>query len=226
MVCAASAMTASAIALAADGCGDSSDPSSTAATETRSSTTSQAQSVAPDTAEVLGVTIAPTTAGKPGAVVQSVPPDNKSQLKVGDVIVACNGMRVRSVEELLRAMGAPKLGKQFTVKVIRGSNRFTLTEVSSPTAYLGANVKDATGSVNGAEVVSVLPNSPAASTELERGDVITAVDGAQVESGDDLLQAIGTDSPGDRIAVTVHRGARELDMTTTLASRPIPNSGG
>lgn len=223
---AASAITASAIALGAGGCGDASEPSSTAATETRSSTTSRAQSAAPDTADVLGVTIASTTAGKPGAVVQSVSPDNKSQLKPGDVIVACNRARVTSVDDLVQAMGTPKLGRQFTLTVVRGSNRLTLAEVQSPTAYLGANVKDTTGNVKGAEVVAVLPDSPAASTELEPGDVITAVDGADVESGNDLLQAMGTNSPGDRIDITVYRGPHRLDMTATLTSRPAPSSGG
>ena len=158
-------------------------------------------------------------------VVQSVQPDSKSRLKRGDVIVAFNGTPVASSDELIRAIGTPKVGEQFTIKVVRGSHRFTLTEVQSPSAYLGANVKDATGDVKGAAVVSVAANSPAAATGLQRGDVITAVDDTSVGSVDDLLQAIGTDAPGDTIRISVSRGSRELEMTATLAARPPPGAG-
>jgi S1-C subfamily serine protease len=137
-------MTVSVIALGVDGCGDSSEPASTAAT--------QAQSPTPDAADFLGATLTSTTAGEPGAVVQSVPPDNKSRLKPGDVIIAFNGTPVASSEDVIRALGPPKMGARFTIRIVRGSHRFTLTEVQSPTAYLGANVKDAPQGANGAVV--------------------------------------------------------------------------
>ncbi len=41
------------------------------------------------------------------------------------------------------------MGEQFKIKVVRGSDRFTLVEVQSPTAYLGADVRDATGAAMG-----------------------------------------------------------------------------
>jgi putative serine protease PepD len=118
------------------------------------------------------------------------------------------------------------VGGQFTIKVVRGSHRFTLTEVQSPTAYLGANVKDGTGSVKGAAVDSVVANSPAAAADLQRGDVITAVDGTPVRSVHDLLQIIATHGTGDTIALSVSRGSRQLEMTVTLATRPASGAGG
>ena len=211
------------VALGAGGCGGGSDPTSTAATQTHSSATTTTRNQASDAAGFLGATLTSATAGEPGAVVLSVEPDSKSQLKRGDVIVAFNGAPVASAEELIRAIGSPKVGEQFTIKVVRGSHRFTLTEVQSPSAYLGADVKDATGDVKGAAVVTIAPNGPAAATELERGDVITAVDGHQVETVNALLQAISTHSPGDTIKITVSRGSRELEMTATLAERPPPD---
>jgi S1-C subfamily serine protease len=215
----------SVIAIGIAGCGDSSEPSSTAATQ-QTSTTTQAQSSTPDAADFFGATLTSATAGEPGVVVQSVQPDTKSRLKRGDVIVAFNGTPVASADELTRAVHAPKVGEQFTIKVVRGSHRFTLTEVQAPTAYLGANVKDGTGSVKGAVVDSVTAKSPAAAAGLHPGDVITAVDDAAVASVDDLLQIIGAHLPGDTIDVGVSRGSRQLALTATLAPRPAPGGGG
>ena len=216
----------SVIALGAGGCGGGSDPTSTAATETQSSTAAAPRSQESAAAGFLGATLTTATAGEPGVVVQAVEPDSKSQLKRGDVIVAFNGAPVATAEELIRAIGSPKVGEQFTIKVVRGSHRFTLTEVQSPSAYLGADVKDATGDVKGAAVVTVAPNSPAADTDLQHGDVITAVDDAPVRNVDELLQAIGTHAPGDAVRLTVSRGSRELELTATLADRPAPGATG
>jgi S1-C subfamily serine protease len=217
-------MAVSVLALGVGGCGDASEPTSTAATQ-QSSTTTQAQSSTPDAADFLGATLASTTAGEPGVVVQSVQPDSGSRLRPGDVIIAFNGTPVASSDDLIRAIGTPKVGEQFTIKVVRGQHRFTLAEVQSPTAYLGANVKDGTRSVKGAVVDSVAANSPAARTDLQPGDVIIAVDDTPVGSVDDLLQSIGTHGPGDTISISVSRGSRQLDMTATLANRPTPGAG-
>jgi S1-C subfamily serine protease len=214
----------SVIVLGVAGCGDASEPSSTAATQ-QSSTTTQAQGSSPDAADFLGATLASTTAGEPGVVVQSVQRGSRSRLKRGDVIIAFNGTPVASSDDLIRAIGTPKVGEQFTIKVVRGRHRFTLTEVQSPTAYLGANVKDGTRSVKGAVVDSVAANSPAARTDLQPGDVITAVDDTRVGSVGDLLQIIGTREPGDTISISVSRGSRQLDMTASLATRPTPSAG-
>jgi S1-C subfamily serine protease len=224
----ASVLTASMIAVGVGGCGDSSDDptsSATAPVESTTTATTPAQGSPPDAADFLGATLTSATAGEPGVVVQSVEPDSRSRLKMGDVIVAFNGTAVASPDELTRAIGTPRVGARFTIRVVRGSHRFTLTEVQSPTAYLGANVKDASGSAKGAEVVAVAPDSPAADVGLRRGDVITAVDDAPVRTVADLLQAIGTNGPGDSVTISVSRGSRQLEVTPTLAARPALGTG-
>jgi S1-C subfamily serine protease len=212
-------MAVSAVTLGVAGCGDASEPDSTASTR-QSPTTTQAQTSTPDAADFLGATLASTTAGEPGVVVQSVQPDSKSRLRPGDVIIACNGTPVASSDDLIRAIGTPKVGEQFTIKVVRGQDRFTLAEVQSPTAYLGVQVKDGTRSAKGAVVVSVAANGPAATAGLKRGDVITAVDETRVGRVDDLLQILGTHLPGDTISISVSRGSRQLQVTATPGRRP------
>jgi S1-C subfamily serine protease len=209
-----------AVAFGAGGCGGDAEPTSTASSQ--APTTPEALNRDFDAADFLGATLTSATAGEPGAVVQAVEPESKSQLKRGDVIVALNGSPVAGAGELVRRIGSPKVGEQFTIKVVRGSRRFTLTEVQSPSAYLGAEVRDTTGEEEGAAVVSVAPNSPASATGLRRGDVITAVDDASVDSADGLIDAISTHRPGDTVTITATRDSRDLEMTVTLADRPPP----
>jgi S1-C subfamily serine protease len=220
------ALVASAVALACSACGGSGDPSTTAATQAESTTTAGDESSPSDAADFLGASLTAATAGEPGVVVQSVDPDSETQLARGDVIVAVDGTPVASPSELRHEIGSPNVGEQFTIKVVRGSHRFTLTEVQSPSAYLGAQVKDATGDVREAAIVAVTPKSPASAAGLERGDVITAVDDAPVRSADDLLQAISAHRPGDEVAITVSRDSDVLKLTATLADRPTPGGNG
>ena len=136
------------------------------------------------------------------------------------MIVAVNGTPVANPSDIAAAIGAPKLGRNLTIRVVRKSRRITLTEVPSPTAYLGANVRDSTGKDHGAVVVSVAKDSPAATSGIRRGDLITALDKKPVKTVDDLLQAIATHSPGDAVTITMSRGSRKLDLTATLTERP------
>ena len=84
-------------------------------------------------------------------------------------------------------------------------------------AYLGVSV-DASAAT--ARIAEVRPSTPAASAGLKGGDVVTAVDGTTISSGDDLTRAIDAHKPGDKITVTYKRGGSEHTATLTLATRP------
>ena len=57
----------------------------------------------------------------------------------------------------------------------------------------------------GAEVVDVVPDSPAQAV-LTVGDVVTAIDGQPITSSSELVQAIGARRPGDEVSLTLQRG--------------------
>ncbi|MDN4478559.1 trypsin-like peptidase domain-containing protein [Demequina sp. SYSU T00039] len=59
-----------------------------------------------------------------------------------------------------------------------------------------------TASVEGAQVGYVYADTPAAAVGLAAGDVITAVDGTTVASGDDLAAALADHEPGDTVTLT------------------------
>jgi putative serine protease PepD len=84
-------------------------------------------------------------------------------------------------------------------------------------AYLGVSI-DSTAST--ASIAEVKPSTPAAGAGLKAGDVVTAVDGTSIASGDDLTRAIDSHKPGDTITLKYRRGGSEHSVDLKLATRP------
>ena len=84
----------------------------------------------------------------------------------------------------------------------------------------------------GVYVITVVPDSPAAKAGLhgsgvgptgepqKGGDIITAVDGQQVASMEELVEYLGQKEPGDEVRLTVRRNGNTLDVPVTLGSWP------
>lgn len=70
----------------------------------------------------------------------------------------------------------------------------------------------------GVLVIRVNPDSPAAAAGLQRGSIITAVDGEAVNTPLELHQAIQQHEAGDTITLTVTFGEETQEITVTLAS--------
>jgi putative serine protease PepD len=90
-------------------------------------------------------------------------------------------------------------------------------------AYLGVSTTESASST-GALVGSVTPGGPAASAGLNGGDVVTAFDGQKISGSSDLVAAIATMAPGDKVDVTVHRGSGSLTLPVTLGTQPKSQS--
>lgn len=69
--------------------------------------------------------------------------------------------------------------------------------------------------VNGVLVVQVLPNTPAATAGLRRGDVVVAIDGQSVTSADQLQRMVERSNVGQVLQLRVQRGSQ----TNTLSVR-------
>jgi S1-C subfamily serine protease len=91
---------------------------------------------------------------------------------------------------------------------------------------LGAETRTASatsGMPAGARVVTVHDNTPARVLNLQRGDVITALDGRSLVSSAEFRQALATRRPGDRIRVTwTDRRGHEHTVTAVLVAGPAP----
>ncbi|WNM25560.1 S1C family serine protease [Demequina capsici] len=98
-------------------------------------------------------------------------------------------------------------------------------------AFLGVGIaSDATmalmpggsgSSTAGAQIAYVYDGTPAASAGLVAGDVITAIDGTAITSGDQLSTLIAEHSPGDSVTLTwTDTSGVAQAATVTLASGP------
>jgi serine protease Do len=71
----------------------------------------------------------------------------------------------------------------------------------------------------GALVEQVVTGSGAANAGVRKGDIITALGDAKVESYGDLLGALRDYEPGDRVALTVFRDGEERKLQVTLGEK-------
>ena len=85
-------------------------------------------------------------------------------------------------------------------------------------AYLGISSGDATNG-QGALVGAVQGGSPASAARLRRGDVVTAIDGSPVHGANDIVSAITSHRPGDRVSLSVAQG--EVHVCDRRAARVL-----
>ena len=72
----------------------------------------------------------------------------------------------------------------------------------------------------GAIVVQAVPGSPASRAGLQRGDIITAINGTPVRQTGDLRRALRTMRPGQSANLTVQRENQRLTIPVRLAEAP------
>jgi putative serine protease PepD len=88
-------------------------------------------------------------------------------------------------------------------------------QVSHP--FLGVQLSDGEA---GATVAAVTSGGPAAGSGIQKGDVVTAIDGTAVASSDEAVSAIQSRSAGDEVTVTVRRADGSHDVQVKLGDRP------
>ena len=124
-----------------------------------------------------------------------------------------------ALEEAAREVA--RLSAQAAGPAIRGLNIF------SERAVLGINISDSdsdSDSENGVRVDGVTPGGPAAGSGVETGDVIVAMDGAELtgDSPAELLVAqMENVSPGDTVTLTVVRDGDEQDIEVVTGASTI-----
>lgn len=96
-------------------------------------------------------------------------------------------------------------------------------------AMLGVQMRDITPelqtqaglpTLQGAYVANVVQGSAAHKAGIRTGDVIVEIEGAKIQSANDLRVAIGKARPGDKIAVTVLRNGERMTLQVELNATP------
>lgn len=67
---------------------------------------------------------------------------------------------------------------------------------------------------------TILPGGPAAKAGLKENDIITAVNGQQLNNDFNLSQAINKAGVGDKLTLTVNREGKNINIQVTLGERP------
>ena len=86
--------------------------------------------------------------------------------------------------------------------------------------YLGIGVDDRHDGGRGAIVSEVQVGSPAAKLGLQVGDVVTQVNGVEINGQGGLIAAIRDSAPGDTVTVNYSRKGTAMSGTATLVARP------
>jgi serine protease Do len=96
--------------------------------------------------------------------------------------------------------------------------------------YLGVNIQTVTPEIatsmglkdgsKGALVAEVVPNGPAAKAGFEQGDIVTAINGQEVEDSRDLTRKVALVAAGQSAVLTVNRQGKPLQLRVTIGNRP------
>ncbi|MGR0187749.1 DegQ family serine endoprotease [Azospirillum aestuarii] len=197
------------------------------------------QPVGPDIASALGLT-EPT-----GALVAEVSnngPAAKAGVESGDVVTEYAGKPVQEPHDLTRMVARTKPGDTARVVVQRDGKPMTLevrvAELQPPSqqaeaqqqkpgeGQLGLTLAPMTSElrkqfsldtdINGAVVVEVSPNSPAARSGFERGDVITRAGQQPVEGPDDVTKAVEAARKSNKNSVLLLRRREDSALFVPL----------
>ncbi len=189
------------------------------------------QPVTPEIAQALG-------AEAKGALVADVSangPAQKAGLRSGDVITAVDGRAVTAMRDLPRLVAGVKPGTAARFDVLRDGKVLqlpvTVAEApdqrrtaqaapdKAPKGRLGLQLApvderlraqfDLPADRSGAAIVAVAPDSPAARSNLQPGDVIVKVNGSDVASPQEVVKAVEEAAGKQRKAVALlvlHKG--------------------
>ncbi len=205
----------------------------------------QIQAVTDEMAEGLGLD---ESRGALVASVVPDSPAEKAGLRAGDVIVSFNGEDIEHLKDLTRKVAEASPTNKSTIEVWRSGDRENLDivlgkspEETSAAARAGAEPEAASQArlglalakvdadtrqryrldenIQGALIVGVEPESPAAKIGLQKGDVVTMVGQAAVSGPDEVIEEIKKASDDDRksVLLQVARGNVRQFVAVPLA---------
>jgi putative serine protease PepD len=133
------------------------------------------------------------------------------------------GARVVGVNSAILTMGQSRdgsgnIGLGFAIPINQAMEigKLLISDGKATYPVIGVNVD---ADADGVRLSSVDSNGPADKAGLRVDDVITAIDDEPVSAPEELIVAIRTHRPGDKVALTYERGSRRRTAEVTLGSR-------
>src|SRR5262245_22350295 len=190
-----------------------------AKTEEKTPATSAAAT--PGRTGYLGVSIKTNEAGR--LVVDEVAaqsPAAKAGLIPGDELLTVGGVAVDSPAALRDILQSQEPGKTVTVTIRCGDKERQLSaqldatskplSLSSQRVLIGLRLADAQDAV-GALIQQITEGGPAAKAGLKSGDIISKIDGIEMNDSASLRDALAGRSPGDKVKVLYRRADDEKE---------------
>lgn len=168
---------------------------------------------------------------------------SKAGLQQGDIITSVDGNAINSVRNLIVELKQHQVGDIVTIEYIRNNqkaqmdvelgskytqrsysysyNNHSKVERDPCKVFIGV-YSSSHYNEKGVRITGVIDNTPAHEAELLKGDYITAIDGIEVHSHNELLKERNKHNPGDRFLVTYTRDGVEYDVTATFKDCPQP----
>jgi putative serine protease PepD len=120
--------------------------------------------------------------------------------------------------------GSIGLGFAIPVNLAKNVGSQLIANRTAEHAFLGVRLTDATAAADGvtrrgAKVGQITAGSPADAAGIESGDVIVALGANPTPGADSLTGYVRSMRAGDKVAVTLVRGAKSLKVDVTLAAR-------
>lgn len=185
-------------------------------------------------------------------------------LKMNDIVMAINGVRVANPFEIIRERDKCKPGENFTMTILRNGQelqireRFRACTEAEIAAFdhrnemrkekeaelermahrlkNAAQVNPCKGDVNiglthtynyfneprnkGLLIQTVLDNSPGSRAGLQKGDILLAFNGQEVNSNTELIKERNKNKPGDTFTMTVQRSGSVFTLDGQFDSCP------
>lgn len=124
---------------------------------------------------------------------------------------------------------AQGIGFAIPTSTVQGVLKTLLSSGQVSRPWIGVSISDVTPQVaeylglskaEGAVVLSVEANGPAAKAGIRRGDVVMNLGGKNITKANDLVKAIQGCTVGQSVPVTVLRQGKTLNLTVTMVQKP------
>lgn len=187
-----------------------------------------------------------------GVVVNSVfdgQPAAKAGIKVGDIILKIGGSRVDSPSKMIRLIGSITPGQTVNVDILRDGKVKTMTvllakrfeepvqvaklepEKPRPLGFAVQGLNEETrksfnlANISGVVVTKVDPEGAAQLGGLQRGDVITAINGRKILQKKDLESVLESKSDNQPLFLLIVRMKETIRLTLQSAVEPTSPGG-
>ncbi|WP_196604506.1 S1C family serine protease [Pectinatus haikarae] len=147
----------------------------------------------------------------------------------GGALVNADGLIIGINSAKLAANGVEGMGFAIPINTVQPIIDQLIANGRVARPYLGVGIFDKNSAAKngyllnidkGVYVAQVAPNGPAASAGIQRGDVIAKIDDKEINSVNDLRDAISAHKIDDKISLDIVRDGKELSVSAVLNEMP------